>query len=50
MKKSIEMAIKNDFQPLTDCRATSLYRRRVAENLFKKFLCFVKNIPNIKEV
>ena len=36
-EKSIEMAIKNDFQPLTDCRATSLYRHRVAENLFKKF-------------
>ena len=49
-EKSIEMAIKNDFQPLTDCRATSLYRHRVAENLFKKFSCFVKNIPNIKEV
>ena len=49
-EKSIEMAIKNDFQPLTDCRATSLYRNRVAENLFKKFSCFVKNIPNIKEV
>ena len=48
-EKSIEMAIKNDFQPLTDCRATSLYRHRVAENLFKKFSCFVKNIPNIKE-
>ena len=49
-ENSIEMAIKNDFQPLTDCRATSLYRQRVAENLFKKFLCFVKNLPNIKEV
>ena len=49
-EKSIGMAIKNDFQPLTDCRATSLYRLRVAENLFKKFSCFVKNIPNIKEV
>ena len=49
-EKSIEIAIKNDFQPLTDCRATSLYRHRVAENLFKKFSCFVKNIPNIKEV
>ena len=49
-EKSIEMAIKNDFQPLTDCRATSLYRHRVAENLFKKFSCFVKNTLNIKEI
>ena len=49
-EKSIEIAIKNDFQPLTDCRATSLYRHRVAENLFKKFSCFVKNISNMKEV
>ena len=49
-EKSIEVAIKTDFQPLTDCRATSLYRHRVAENLFKKFSCFVKNISNMKEV
>ena len=49
-EKSIETAIKNDFQPLTDCRATSLYRHRVAENLFKKFSCFVKNTLDIKEI
>ena len=48
-ENSIEMAIKSDFQPLTDCRATSLYRQRVAENLFKKFSYFVKNSFDIKE-
>ncbi len=49
-ENSIEMAIKSDFQPLTDCRATSLYRQRVAENLFKKFSYFVKNTFDIKEI
>ena len=46
----IEIAIKSDFQPLTDCRATSLYRQRVAENLFKKFLYSVKNTYDINEI
>ena len=49
-ENNIEMAIKNDFQPLTDCRATSLYRQRVAENLFKKFSYFVKNTFDINEI
>ena len=46
----IETAIKADFQPLTDCRATSQYRQRVAENLFKKFTYFVNREFNREEI
>ena len=48
--KNVEMAVKSDFQPLTDCRATSQYRQRVAENLFKKFYYFVNNKFDIEEI
>ena len=48
--KNVEMAVKSDFQPLTDCRATSQYRQRVAENLFKKFCYFVNNKFDIEEI
>ena len=46
----IETAIKSDFQPLTDCRATSQYRQRVAENLFKKFTYFVNRAFDREEI
>ena len=49
-ENNIETAIKSDFQPLTDCRATSQYRQRVAENLFKKFTYFVNNEFDREEI
>ena len=49
-ENKIETAIKSDFQPLTDCRATSQYRQRVAENLFKKFTYFVNNEFDREEI
>ena len=50
LENNIETAIKSDFQPLTDCRATSQYRQRVAENLFKKFTYFVNNEFDREEI
>ncbi|MFL2801962.1 MAG: xanthine dehydrogenase small subunit [Paracoccaceae bacterium] len=47
---SIEIAVKSDFLPLTDCRATSRYRLKVAENLFKKFSYLILNKIDIEEI
>ena len=39
----ISKAIAMDFDPLTDCRGSSKFRLKLAQNLFLKFLLYVND-------
>ena len=39
----ISKAIAKDFSPLTDCRGSSKFRLKLAENLFKKFFIYIND-------